>query len=49
LKWDLKKSGDFDKFEKVDMDTVKFNLKLKPQTKKQFKYTVTTYHGTRAD
>ena len=48
-KWDLKKSGDFDKFEKVDMDTVKFNLKLKPQTKKQFKYTVTTYHGTRAD
>ena len=48
-KWDLKKSGDFDKFEKVDMDTIKFNLKLKPQTKKQFEYTVTTYHGTRAD
>ena len=48
-KWDLKKSGDFDEFEKVDMDTIKFTLKLKPQTKKQFEYTVTTYHGTRAD
>ena len=48
-KWNLKKSGDFDKFEKVDMDTIKFTLKLKPQTKKQFEYTVTTYHGTRAD
>jgi hypothetical protein len=48
-KWDLKKSGDFDEFEKVDMDTIKFTLKLKPQTKQQFEYTVTTYHGTRAD
>ena len=48
-KWDLKKSGDFDEFEKVDMDTIKFTLKLKPQIKRQFKYTVTTYHGTRAD
>jgi hypothetical protein len=48
-KWDLKKSGDFDEFEKVDMDTIKFTLKLKPQTRKQFEYTVTTYHGTRAD
>ena len=48
-KWNLKKSGDFDKFEKVDMDTIEFILKLKPQTKKEFEYTVTTYHGTRAD
>ena len=48
-KWDLKKSGDFDEFEKVDKDTIKFILKLKPQTKKQFEYIVTTYHGTRAD
>jgi hypothetical protein len=47
--WDLKKSGDFNEFEKVDMDTVKFSLKLKPQTKKQFQYTLKTYHGTRAD
>jgi hypothetical protein len=48
-KWNLKKSGDFDEFEQVDMDTIKFTLKLKPQTKKRFEYTVTTYHGTRAD
>ncbi len=47
--WDLKKSGDFDKFEKVDLDTVKFTLTLKPRTQKEFNYTVTTYHGTRAD
>lgn len=47
--WDLKKGGDFDDYEKVDLDTVKFTLTLKPRTKKQFDYKVTTYHGTRAD
>jgi hypothetical protein len=48
-KWDLKKTGAFDEYEKVDIDTVKFTLKLKPQTKKEFQYILTTYHGTRAD
>ncbi|MHC4122820.1 MAG: LamG-like jellyroll fold domain-containing protein [Planctomycetota bacterium] len=47
--WKLKKGGDFDDFSKVDMDTVKFTLKLKPQTKKQFRYTLTTYHGIRQE
>jgi len=47
--WDLKKSGVYGKYEKVDMDTVKFSLTLKPRTKQEFSYTVTTYHGTRAD
>jgi hypothetical protein len=45
----LKKHGDFGDFEKVDVDTVKFTLKLRPQTKKQFSYTLTTYHGVRRE
>jgi hypothetical protein len=46
--WSLKKGGRFDDFKKVDKDTVKFTLMLKPHSKKQFTYTLTTYHGTRA-
>lgn len=45
--WELKKSGDFGDFEKVDLDTVKFTLKLEPRSAKKFEYTLTTYHGTR--
>jgi hypothetical protein len=45
--WELKKSGDFGDFEKVDSDTVKFTLKLEPRSAKKFEYTLTTYHGTR--
>jgi len=45
--WDLSKSGDFGRFEKVDLDTVKFTLKLEPRSRKQFEYVLTTYHGTR--
>jgi hypothetical protein len=47
--WDLQKTGDFDNFEKVDLDTVKFTLKMKPQQVKKFEYTLHTYHGTRQD
>ena len=36
-------------FEKVDLDTVKFTLSLKPRAKKEFEYTLTTYHGVRAE
>jgi len=46
--WDMKKSGDFDSFEKVDKDTVKFTLMLEPRSIKHFSYILTTYHGTRA-
>jgi len=46
--WDLKKSGDFDNFEKVDKDTVKFELKLKAGSVKKSEYVLTTAHGTRA-
>jgi hypothetical protein len=45
--WELKKSGDFGDFEKVDSDTVKFALTLEPRSAKKFEYTLTTYHGTR--
>jgi len=47
--WDLKKSGEFDKFEKVDLDTVKFTLILEPRSKKKFEYILTTYHGVRRE
>jgi hypothetical protein len=45
--WDLNKSGDFGDFEKVDVDTVKFTLRLKARSKKQFTYILTSHHGTR--
>jgi len=47
--WDIKRSGDFDKYEKEDADTVEFTLDLKPRAKRQFQYVLTTYHGVRAD
>jgi len=47
--WKLAKSGDFDKFEPVDKDTVKFTLTLKPRSIRKFEYVLRTYHGTRED
>jgi len=47
--WDLAKTGDFDKFEKVDADTIKFTLLLQPQSKRKFQYTLTTHHGDRQE
>ena len=47
--WKLKESGDFDKFEKVDLDTVKFTLHLQPRSSRKFEYLLTTYHGTRQE
>ena len=46
-KWEFEKSGEFGEFEKVDADTVKFTLTLEPRTKKEFRYTIRTFHGTR--
>jgi hypothetical protein len=45
--WKLTRSGEFGDFEKVDMDTVKFTLELKPRSTKKFEYVLRTYHGTR--
>ncbi len=47
--WELKKSRSFDQFEKVDMDTIKFTLVLKPRSQQVFEYTLTTYHGVRQE
>ncbi len=47
--WKMKKSGDYGRYEKVDMDTVKFTLELKPNITKKFEYTLTTYQGTRRE
>lgn len=47
--WKLEKSGDFDQFEKVDLDTVKFTLDVQPRSAKKFEYTLTTYHGVRRE
>ncbi len=47
--WRLEKSGEFDKFEKVDLDTVKFTLILEPRSAKKFEYVLTTYHGVRRE
>jgi hypothetical protein len=47
--WDLAKSGDFGQFEKVDLDTVKFTLLLKPRSAKTFEYILRTYHRERQE
>jgi len=44
--WELKSNYDY---EKVDNRTVKFSLMLKPRSKKQFEYVLTTYHGERQE
>ncbi len=47
--WDLKRSGEFGQFEKVDINTVKFTLELQPTSVKKFEYTLRTYHGEREE
>jgi hypothetical protein len=47
--WEMEKTGDFGVYEKVDLDTVKFILKLGMRETKTFRYTLTTHHGKRAE
>jgi hypothetical protein len=47
--WMLQKSGDYGEFEKVDAETVKFVLGLKPRSTKKFSYVLRTYHGVRQE
>ncbi len=47
--WDLKQTVEADKFEKVDLDTVKFTVQLEARSKKTFEYTLTSYQGVRAE
>ncbi len=47
--WDLENSGDHGKYEKDDLDTVKYTILLDPHTKKEFQYVLRMYHGTREE
>jgi hypothetical protein len=47
--WDLKMIQDDQPFEKIDKDSVKFTLKLGPDSSKEFSYMLTSYHGTRGE
>jgi hypothetical protein len=47
--WTLERAGQVDQFEKVDQDTVKFNLLLQPRSERKFQYTLTTYNGVRTE
>ena len=47
--WDLRRSGEFGQFEKVDLNTVKFTLDLQPRSVKKFEYVLRTYHGVREE
>jgi hypothetical protein len=47
--WDMKRSGDFGQFEKVDLNTAKFTLDLQPRSIKKFEYVLRTYHGDREE
>ncbi len=47
--WTMKRAGQIDEFEKVDLDTVKFTLLLPPRSERTFQYTLTTYEGTRTE
>ncbi len=46
--WEIRQpEASVDKYEKVDLDTVKFTLQLEPRSKKTFEYTLTLHRGTR--
>jgi hypothetical protein len=47
--WELETGGEFDQFEKVDKDTVKFTLQLEPRSSKEIMYVLTTFHGKREE
>jgi hypothetical protein len=47
--WELSRQDQVGEYEKVDLDTVKFTLALKPQSSAEFRYVLITRHGTRAD
>lgn len=47
--WTLQRAGQIDEFEKVDVDTVEFNLLMQPRSERTFQYTLTTYQGTRTE
>ncbi|MBW1979986.1 MAG: DUF4139 domain-containing protein [Deltaproteobacteria bacterium] len=47
--WDIEVTGDYDHYQKVDLDTVKFTVQLPANSSKKFSYRLTSHHGTRAE
>jgi hypothetical protein len=45
--WDVVSKGDCGKYEKVDMDTFKYTLELKPGERRNLVYVITQKFGTR--
>lgn len=46
--WEIKNSGDYGHYEKLDMDHVKYTLSLGPGETRKFEYIVTQHFGERA-
>jgi len=47
--WKIVNKGGYGKYDKVDMDTVKYTLELEPGSKQEFTQVLTTKHGRRAE
>ena len=47
--WELKNSGDTGRYEKVDSDTVQYEIELPAHGKKSFNYDVVYHQGSRAN
>jgi hypothetical protein len=47
--WELDQKDRSSKYEKVDLDSVKFTLELKPMSEKVVEYVITTHLGRRAE
>jgi hypothetical protein len=47
--WELDQKDRSSKYEKVDLDSVKFTLDLKPMSEKVVEYVITTHMGRRAE
>ncbi|MFC1821855.1 DUF4139 domain-containing protein [Thermodesulfobacteriota bacterium] len=46
--WDLRPVGEVGRYEKIDLDTVRFTVELDARKKKELRYILTTNHGKRA-
>ncbi len=47
--WNIRNTGDYGAYEKVDLTTVKYTLDLQPRSAKTFEYEVRTYQGVRQE
>ena len=47
--WSIENAGKGYRYEKIDLNTVKYTLELQPISDKTFEYTLTTSHGSRQD